>query len=111
MRRSIHRTATRAALIAAVALAAPTACLPYTVGSTAQPVAPGEVQRSGTVYISPNAIELFGDSVATSLRGADAEVRWGLTESTDLGLRVPSFSGAVVTAKHRMWGRAEPEAP
>ena len=111
MRRSIHRTARRAALVAAVALAAPTACLPYTVGSTAQPVAPGEVQRSGTVYIIPNAIELFGDSIATSLRGADAEVRWGLTESTDLGLRVPSFSGAVVTAKHRMWGRAEPEAP
>ena len=111
MRSSIIRTAGRAAFVAAVALVLPTACLPYTVGSTAQTVAPGEVQRAGTIYIIPNAIELFGDSVATSLRGADAEVRWGLTESTDLGLRFPSFSGAVLTAKHRVWGRAEPHAP
>ena len=111
MRRSIHRTAGRAVVFTAVALTAQTACLPYTVGSTAQPVPPGEVQRSGSIYIIPNSIELFDDSTATSLRGADAEVRWGLTESTDLGLRIPSFSGAVLTAKHRLWGRAEPDAP
>ncbi len=111
MRRSIHRPAGRAAVIAALALATSTACLPYTVGSTAQTVAPGEVQRAGTIYIIPNAIELFGDSLSTSLRGADAEVRWGLTESTDLGVRIPSFSGAVLTAKHRVWGPAEPGAP
>jgi hypothetical protein len=111
MHRSNLRSAGRTAVVAALALTAPAACLPYTVGSTAQPVAPGEVQRSGSVYIIPNAIELLGDSGATSLRGADAEVRWGLTERTDLGLRVPSFSGAVVTAKHRLWGRAQPEAP
>lgn len=111
MRRSIIRPAGRAAVITFVTLLAPTACLPYTVGSTAQTVARGERQRAGTIYIIPNAIDLFGDSTATSLRGADAEVRWGLTESTDLGLRVPSFSGAVLTVKHRMWGRAEPDAP
>jgi hypothetical protein len=110
MRRLILRSAHCSAVVATFALASATGCLPYTVGSTAQTLAPGEVRRAGTVYIIPNAIDLLGDSVSTGLRGSDAEIRWGITERTDLGLRIPSFSGAVLTAKHRLWGVAEPDA-
>ena len=110
MRRPSLHSPHRFAVVAAFALISANACLPYTVGSTAQTLRPGEVQRAGTIYIIPNAIDVLGDSVSTGLRGSDAEVRWGLTEATDLGLRIPSFSGAVVTAKHRVWGRADPDA-
>ena len=111
MRGPILRSARHAAVAAAVVIAFPIACVPYTVGSTAQTVPRGEVRRAGTMYVIPNAVEVLGDSVSASLPGSDAEVRWGITETTDLGLRIPSFSGAVLTAKHRVWGRAEPDAP
>jgi hypothetical protein len=111
MRGPILRSARHAAIAAAVVIGFPIACVPYTVGSTAQTVPRGEVRRAGTMYVIPNAVEVLGDSVSASLPGSDAEVRWGLTETTDLGLRIPSFSGAVLTAKHRLLGRAEPDAP
>ena len=106
MRHAIRRPF-GSALLPLILLAS--ACLPYTVGSTAQPLLPGEVRRSTSLYVIPNAVEMFGDSVAGTFRGIDFESRWGLTDGVDIGLRVPALSGAVVTAKYRVLGGSDPE--
>jgi hypothetical protein len=85
-------------------------CLPYTVGSTARTVPAGETMRTGIVYYIPDAVDLSGDSVGAPIRGTDIEVRFGLDDKSDLGFRVPAYSGAVVTYKRRIAGTPAPES-
>lgn len=84
-----------------------TGCLPYTVGSTARPAPKGELRQTGTLYAIPGAFESEYDSVSMPMRGADMEVRYGIDEYSDIGLRIPTFSGAVVTYKRRLNGESE----
>jgi hypothetical protein len=96
---------------AALTLAFTTGCLPYTVGSTAHTLPKGQSTRSAIVYYIPDAIGLSGDSIATPMRGADFETRYGLDDKSDLGFRVPAYSGAVLTYKRRFAGTSAPESP
>lgn len=78
-----------------------TACLPYTVGSTAQTVPAGKWTRTSTSYFIPNAIKEPADSIATPMFGYDLEFRHGLDARSDLGLRmVPG--GGTINYKRRM---------
>ena len=88
-----------------------TGCLPYTVGSTAQTVPAGESRKAGLVYFIPDAVGLSGDSVAAPMRGADLELRYGLDDRSDIGVRIPAYSGAVFTYKRRIAGTSAPESP
>lgn len=104
MRRSL-----RSLLVLATALVAgPVACIPYTVGTTAQPVPIGESRTVMTAYRIPKGLGVFGsdstDSDNADFVGADYERRFGVSEGLDVGIRVPSFSGVVVTAKKRLAG-------
>jgi hypothetical protein len=96
---------------AALTLALTTGCLPYTVGSTAHTVPQGQTTRSAIVYYIPDAIDLSGDSIASPMRGSDLEMRYGLDDKSDLGFRVPAYSGAVFTYKRRVAGTSAPESP
>ena len=71
-----------------VVFAAFTACLPYTVGSTAQTVPALQTTRSTSWYFIPNAIKVPGDSVAGPLAGSNLEYRRGLDARSDFGLRL-----------------------
>lgn len=84
------------------ALAAVTGCVPYAVGSTARTVPVGEHTRTTTVFVIPNGVDSKGDSVAATLPGLDSEVRFGVDAKSDIGVRVPSWSGVVVNYKHRL---------
>jgi hypothetical protein len=95
----------------AITLALMTGCLPYTVGSTAHTVPQGQTTRSAIVYYIPDAIGLSGDSIASPMRGTDLEIRYGLDDKSDLGFRVPAYSGAVFTYKRRLAGTSAPESP
>jgi hypothetical protein len=86
-----------------------TGCLPYTVGSTAKTVAAGETIRTGIVYVIPNAVNLDGE-VNSMMRGTDFEFRRGIDDRSDIGLRIPSMSGLVLTYKHRLAGTSAPES-
>lgn len=88
------------ALFGAVTLAS--GCLPYTVGSTARTAPVGALQRTATVYAIPGAIEFEYDSVSMPLYGIDLELRYGIDERSDIGVRFPSLSGAVVNYKRRL---------
>ncbi len=90
------------ALVFLAALTAVTGCIPYAVGSTARTVPVGDHTRTTTVFVIPNGVENKGDSVAATLPGLDSEVRFGIDKKSDVGVRVPSWSGVVVNYKHRL---------
>ena len=71
-------------------------CVPYTVATTAQPVPVGEVAPTLVWYAIPNGIEVLRDSSIAWL-GIDAETRLGVSDRADVGIRIPSASGVVVT--------------
>lgn len=79
-------------------------CVPYTVGSTAQTVPESERSVSLVWYSIPNGIDVLRDSIAAPFMGVDLEGRFGLTDRSDVGIRIPSTSGLVVTYKHRLTG-------
>ena len=90
-----------------------TACLPYTVGSTAQTLPVGTTSRTAMAYVIPNAVEIDDDtsgSIGTPMRGTDLELRRGLDDHSDIGVRFPAFSGAVVSYKRRIAGTSAPES-
>lgn len=87
---------------ATVATSFTTGCIPYAVGSTARTVPAGDHTRTTTAFVIPNGIENKTDSVAATIPGLDSEVRFGIDDRSDWGVRVPSWSGVVVNYKHRL---------
>ena len=78
-------------------------CIPFTVGSTARPVPAGERTQSSSFYIVPNSFDV--DSAhSLSRMGSDTEIRYGLDNRSDVGLRVVGYTGAVVSYKRRLNG-------
>ena len=77
-------------------------CIPYTVGSTAQPVPEGESSEAMVFYTIPNGIETSRDSGGIAWTGFDMEFRRGVSDRADVGIRIPSASGIVVTYKYRL---------
>lgn len=100
-------------LCAALGTVSSSACIPLTVGSTAKPVPVGTTVRSMSMYAVPNS---FSDETTDDRDlprfGMDPEVRFGIDESSDIGVRAPSFSGIVANYKHRLNGPSSaPGAP
>ncbi len=77
-------------------------CVPYAVGSTARTVPASEHTRTTTAFVIPNGFESKGDSVAATIPGVDSEVRFGIDNKSDFGVRVPSWSGVVLNYKRRL---------
>lgn len=92
---------------AALLLALPmlvTACTPYAVATTARPLPRGERSESQIFTVVPGGARSPDDSSSVAMPGIDLEQRFGLDERSDLGVRVPTFSGVVVTYKRRLDG-------
>lgn len=85
-------------------LLALSACLPYTMGSTARTVPAHETTRSTQWYYIPNAIKVPGDSIAGPLAGTNFEFRHGLDSRADIGLLIMPASGVAVDYKRRIDG-------
>ena len=79
-------------------------CIPLTVGSTAQPVPVGTTVRSMSMYVVPNSVNDSIDHRSFPRYGVDPEVRFGLDDRSDIGVRAPSFSGIVANYKRRLNG-------
>lgn len=96
MRRSVP-------LLLALVLPLAAGCIPYATGTTAAPVPPGVLEPSLAVYFIPGGLDpTAGDSVPGSLVGADAELRYGIDERSDLGVRAPGLVGIVIDYKRRL---------
>jgi len=89
---------------AALIIALSTGCIPLTVGSTAQPTPVGTTVRSTSVYVVPNSFDDSVDNRSYPRYGVDPEIRFGLDDRSDIGVRVPSFSGVVANYKRRLNG-------
>ncbi len=86
----------------AVAAGLTTGCIPYAVGSTARTVPAGDHVRTTTAFMIPDGVENETDSVAATIPGLDSEVRFGIDDRSDWGVRVPSWSGVVLNYKRRL---------
>lgn len=92
---------------AAVSIVYTGGCIPLTVGSTGKPVAVGTTVNTMSVYVVPNSFDDSVDKHSFSRYGIDPEVRFGLDDRSDIGVRAPSFSGIVVNYKRRLNGVSE----
>ena len=81
-------------------------CIPYTLGTTARPLKPGEIQSSSSIYFIPNGIELF-DTTSVTFIGMGLQIRRGLNDRAEIGVRFPGLAGAVMTYKHLLVGDQE----
>src|SRR5687768_6983231 len=92
-----------------------TSCISYSVGTTARPAPPGTFQQGSSVYFIPNGIESMDDDaddeveVGLSYASADWQGRWGLSDRSDLSLRIPAGSGVIVTYKRLLNGANDPD--
>jgi len=83
-------------------------CIPYSVGTTAAPAPRRDWTRTMTTYFIPGGWEHDNDydSAATRQRttlfGWDLDFRYGLSESSDIGIRLPGLMGLVGTYKKRI---------
>ncbi len=101
-----HRDVSRGLASKLLLLATPlllTSCISYSVGTTARPIPEGTFQPNLSVYFVPNGIEDVSDDGSPddslAYASADFEGRWGLSDRSDIGLRVPAGSGAIVNYK------------
>ena len=99
-------------LLAAVVLPLAAGCIPYSTGTTAAPIPPGVLEPSLAVYFVPGGLDpAAGDSASASLIGVDAEIRYGIDERSDVGVRAPGLVGIVVDYKRRLDGGSTREEP
>ncbi len=99
-------------MLLAVVLPLAAGCIPYSTGTTAAPIPPGVLEPSLAVYFVPGGLDPApGDSASASLIGVDAEVRYGIDERSDVGVRAPGLLGIVVDYKRRLDGGQAREEP
>ena len=83
------------------------ACIPLTVGSTAQPVPVGTTTNTTSVYVVPSSFDDSANHRSYPRYGVDPEFRFGIDDHSDIGVRLPSFSGIVANYKRRLNGVSE----
>ena len=93
------RSAVAAGLMAMAGMG--TACIPYTVGTTARPVQVGERSVSMVTYAMPSVgiLDSTRSPRSASALALDWESRLGIDSRSDVGIRVTSASGMVVNYK------------
>lgn len=96
--RRIVRRCIAAGLIAPLC-ALLTGCISYTVGQGAETAPVGKPVSSTSINVVPGTI---GDSTPIRRPSIDTEVRYGLNPSTDIGFRVATWSGFMVTVKQQL---------
>ncbi|WKW12189.1 hypothetical protein Strain138_001471 [Pseudogemmatithrix spongiicola] len=101
MTRSLRLAVLLASLVA-------TGCLPYTIGNTAQTTPKGEISKTTTAGFAIGVGGRFADSNTVSPQAnlllSDQEIRFGIDDGADIGLRITSASGLVGNLKRRHSG-------
>lgn len=90
-------------LAALYLLAGAAACTPYAVHTSAQPLRKGEQSSTGILTVVPKGARI-DDSVSQAMPSFDWEKRRGLDDRSDVGIRINSLSGAILTYKRRLDG-------
>lgn len=101
----------RSWLLSLAALTTMSGCIPYTVGHTARPARKREVKVTTSLFMVDKNKESYSPPEGWNYVGVDLEGRAGLTDRTDVGLRVVSANGFVLSAMRRMNGTSEDPGP
>lgn len=80
------------------------ACTPYAVHTTARPLQAGERSSSMVFTVVPGGITDDSSRASLAVPSVDLERRLGLDDRSDVGLRVNSLSGVIVSYKRRLDG-------
>lgn len=98
-RRHIHRPSRRLVSLPLLACALLTGCISYTVGQGAETAPAGQRVSSSSISVVPGTLE---DSLPTRRPSVDTEVRYGVGPRTDIGFRIATWSGFMVTWKQQL---------
>lgn len=88
-------------------LATMTGCIPYTVGHTAKPAKKKEVKFTTSLFSVDKNKETFSQPSGWNYLGIDIEGRAGVSDRADVGVRVTSGSGVVLSYMRRLNGTTE----
>lgn len=75
------------------------ACIPYTVATTAAPIPVGEMRHSTVMFVTPLVDGRENETPPQWSPGLDHEMRFGVNARSDFGIRITSFSGLVFNYK------------
>jgi hypothetical protein len=81
-------------------------CTPYAVHTSARPLQEGDRSRSMIVSVVPGGARIDEDSTQESiaLPSFDVDWRYGLDDRSDIGFRLNTASGGIVTWRRRLDG-------
>jgi hypothetical protein len=88
-----------------------TGCISYTVGQGAETTPPTEQATSSSINWVPGTLGDKENTRRTSRPSVDTDVRFGLDEKTDLGFRIATYTGFVVTWKRQLTRADTSETP
>jgi hypothetical protein len=98
-------TRIRHLIIAASALSLG-ACTPYAVHTTAQPLPEGEGAATTIMTVVPNGAQFDSSRSGVAMPSLDLDIRRGVSDRSDVGVRINASSGIIMTVKHRLDGRS-----
>jgi hypothetical protein len=79
-----------------------TGCISYTVGQGAETTAPGERSYSSSMNLVPGTLSDRDSSASTRRPSVDSDFRFGVDDRTDIGFRIATYSGFMVTWKRQL---------
>jgi hypothetical protein len=93
-------------LLALLALAGAGCAVPYSVGAVAETVRPGAIVQRSAVQVASGQPDLSPEDGAidrtTTVATFDQEVRFGLDDHSDAGVRLVGVNGVVATYRRRL---------
>lgn len=82
-----------------------TGCISYTVGMGAETTPAGERSSSSSMNVVPGTFkDRYGDetTVPTRRPSIDTDIRYGIDDRTDVGFRIATYSGFMLTWKRQL---------
>jgi hypothetical protein len=92
----------RLTCFAGVSIALLTGCISYTVGMGAETTPVGERTVTNSVNVVPGTINTESGTAPTRRPSVDTDIRFGIDNRTDIGFRVATYSGVMLTWKRQL---------
>lgn len=80
-------------------------CISYTVGQGAETTARGERSFSSSLNLVPGTLSTLDSSASTRRPSVDTDIRFGVDDRTDIGFRIATYSGFMLTWKRQLTQR------
>jgi hypothetical protein len=94
--------AIRAFTTASLACAALTGCISYTVGQSAETTPTSERSYGNSLNLVPGTMSDGANKVPTRRPSVDTDIRFGIDDRTDVGFRIATYSGFMMTWKRQL---------